>query len=179
MSLISHVAFQEVALTGTNYTTVVIVALIALAALVVAALLVREVLAADEGTDSMKKIAKAIQEGASAYLNRQFRTLAVFGVLVFFLLFLLPAAYGAVVRLLLDLIPSGHLFWIIVAVMDSRAARIVTVADFRPKHRLFVGVLATILLRKTALGRAIPGATVDRARTKSSELVLSPQQPTL
>jgi K(+)-stimulated pyrophosphate-energized sodium pump len=87
----SHVAFQEVALTGTNYTTVVIVALIALAALVVAALLVREVLAADEGTDSMKKIAKAIQEGASAYLNRQFRTLAVFGVLVFFLLFLLPA----------------------------------------------------------------------------------------
>ena len=91
MSLMSHVAFQEVALTGTNYTTVVIVALIALAALVVAALLVREVLAADEGTDSMKKIAKAIQEGASAYLNRQFRTLAVFGVLVFFLLFLLPA----------------------------------------------------------------------------------------
>jgi K(+)-stimulated pyrophosphate-energized sodium pump len=87
----SHVAFQEVALTGTNYTTVVIVAVIALAALVVAALLVREVLAADEGTDSMKKIAKAIQEGASAYLNRQFRTLAVFGVLVFFLLFLLPA----------------------------------------------------------------------------------------
>ena len=91
MSLMSHVAFQEVALAGTNYTTVVIVALIALAALVVAALLVREVLAADEGTDSMKKIAKAIQEGASAYLNRQFRTLAVFGVLVFFLLFLLPA----------------------------------------------------------------------------------------
>ena len=91
MSLMSHVAFQEVALTGTNYTTVAIVALIALAALVVAALLVREVLAADEGTDSMKKIAKAIQEGASAYLNRQFRTLAVFGVLVFFLLFLLPA----------------------------------------------------------------------------------------
>ncbi len=91
MSLMSHVAFQEVALTGTNYTTVVIVAVIALAALVVAALLVREVLAADEGTDSMKKIAKAIQEGASAYLNRQFRTLAVFGVLVFFLLFLLPA----------------------------------------------------------------------------------------
>lgn len=91
MSVISRVASQEVALTGTNYTTVVIVALIALGALGVAALLVREVLAADEGTDSMKEIAKAIQEGASAYLNRQFRTLAVFGVLVFFLLFLLPA----------------------------------------------------------------------------------------
>ena len=102
-----------------------------------------------------------------------------------FVLFMLPAACGAV-ELLQDLIPSssgrtgtGHLFWIIVAVMDSRAARIVTVADFRPKHRLFVGVLATILFHKTALDRTIPGATVDRARTKSSELVLSPQQPTL
>jgi K(+)-stimulated pyrophosphate-energized sodium pump len=70
---------------------VVIVALIALAALGVAAVLVRQVLAADEGTESMKKIALAIQEGASAYLSRQFRTLAVFAVLVFFLLFLLPA----------------------------------------------------------------------------------------
>ena len=39
----------------------------------------------------MKNIAKAIQEGASAYLSRQFRTLAIFAALVFFLLFLLPA----------------------------------------------------------------------------------------
>jgi K(+)-stimulated pyrophosphate-energized sodium pump len=70
---------------------VVIVALIALAALGVAAVLVRQVLAADEGTVNMRNIAKAIQEGASAYLNRQFRTLAIFAVLVFFLLFLLPA----------------------------------------------------------------------------------------
>ena len=69
----------------------VIVALIALAALGVAAVLVRQVLAADEGTVNMRNIAKAIQEGASAYLNRQFRTLAIFAVLVFFLLFLLPA----------------------------------------------------------------------------------------
>jgi K(+)-stimulated pyrophosphate-energized sodium pump len=91
MSAFAHVASQEVALTGSNYTTVVIVALIALAALGVAAVLVRQVLAADEGTVNMKNIAKAIQEGASAYLNRQFRTLAIFAVLVFFLLFLLPA----------------------------------------------------------------------------------------
>ena len=75
-----------------------------------------------------------------------------------FVLFVLPTACGAVVELLLDLIPSssgrtgtGHLFWIIVAVMDSRAARIVTVANFRPKHRLFVGVLATILFEEEAI----------------------------
>jgi K(+)-stimulated pyrophosphate-energized sodium pump len=78
-------------LSGTNLTLVVIVAVIALAALVVAAILAREVLAADEGTDKMKEIAAAVQEGASAYLSRQFKTLSVFAVVVFFVLFLLPA----------------------------------------------------------------------------------------
>ena len=39
----------------------------------------------------MKEIAAAIQEGASAYLARQFKTLSIFAVIVFFVLFLLPA----------------------------------------------------------------------------------------
>ncbi|MDP9435716.1 MAG: sodium-translocating pyrophosphatase [Actinomycetota bacterium] len=56
-----------------------------------AALFAREVLAADQGTPRMIEIAKAVQEGAAAYLARQFKTLAVFAVLVFLLLFLLPA----------------------------------------------------------------------------------------
>jgi K(+)-stimulated pyrophosphate-energized sodium pump len=42
----------------------------------------------------MKRIAGAVQEGASAYLKRQFRTLGVFAVIVFFLLLLLPADSG-------------------------------------------------------------------------------------
>ena len=82
---------MEIELVGTNLTLVIIVAAIALAALVVAAVLVRDVLSASQGTPRMQEIAGAIQEGASAYLNRQFKTLAVFGVVVFFVLFLLPA----------------------------------------------------------------------------------------
>ena len=82
-------------LSGSNLTTVVIVAVIALAALIVAGVLVREVLSADEGTNKMKEIAAAVQEGASAYLNRQFKTLAIFAVIVFFVLFLLPAETNA------------------------------------------------------------------------------------
>jgi K(+)-stimulated pyrophosphate-energized sodium pump len=78
-------------LTGSNLTLVVIVAAIAIAALLVAAILVRDVLSASQGTPRMQEIAGAVQEGASAYLNRQFKTLAIFGVLVFFVLFLLPA----------------------------------------------------------------------------------------
>jgi len=78
-------------LSGGNLTTVVVVAVIALAALVVAAVLVREVLASDAGTPKMQEIAGAIQEGASAFLNRQFKTLAVFVVIVPILLLALPA----------------------------------------------------------------------------------------
>ncbi len=78
-------------LTGNNVVLVGIVAVIGLAALVVAGILVREVLAADEGTERMKEIGAAVQEGAAAYLNRQFKTLSIFAVVVFFLLFLLPA----------------------------------------------------------------------------------------
>ncbi len=91
MSEFARFPHQDVVLAGSNHSTVIFVALIALAALVVAGFLMKEVLSADEGTESMKKIAGAIQEGAAAYLNRQFRTLSVFAVLVFFLLFALPA----------------------------------------------------------------------------------------
>ena len=87
----SLIAAADITLEGSNYTAVIVVALIALAALGVAGILVKEVLAADEGTENMKKIAAAVQEGAAAYLSRQFRTLGVFAVLVFFLLFLLPS----------------------------------------------------------------------------------------
>jgi K(+)-stimulated pyrophosphate-energized sodium pump len=83
--------FAAAVLTPDNRLIVMVIAAVALAALVVAGVLVRQVLAAGEGTDSMKKIAVAIQEGANAYLGRQMRTLAVFAVVVFFLLMLLPA----------------------------------------------------------------------------------------
>ncbi|MCX8528303.1 MAG: sodium/proton-translocating pyrophosphatase, partial [Candidatus Nanopelagicales bacterium] len=82
---------MSIDLTGGNLTIVIVVAVIALLALVVAAVLVREVLSASEGTEKMREIAAAVQEGASAYLNRQFKTLAIFAVIVFFVLFVLPA----------------------------------------------------------------------------------------
>jgi K(+)-stimulated pyrophosphate-energized sodium pump len=80
-----------VSVTGGNLTLVVVVAVIALLALAVAGWLVREVLAASQGTEKMQEIARAIQEGAGAYLRRQFRTLSVFVVIIFFVLLLLPA----------------------------------------------------------------------------------------
>ncbi|MEV7329550.1 sodium-translocating pyrophosphatase [Micromonospora sp. NPDC093244] len=77
-------------LTGSNVTYVVIAAVIALVALVFAAALTKAVLAAGKGTTNMQEISGAVQEGASAYLLRQFRTLAIFVVIAVVLLFLLP-----------------------------------------------------------------------------------------
>ena len=80
-----------VQLDGTNLVIVVIIAVIALAALGMAAMFRNEVLAAAEGTDNMKNIAHAVQEGAAAYLTRQFRTLAIFAAITFVALLALPA----------------------------------------------------------------------------------------
>ncbi|PFG37250.1 K(+)-stimulated pyrophosphate-energized sodium pump [Flavimobilis soli] len=77
-----------------SLTIVTVIAVVAILALVVAVVLRRQVLAAGEGTPRMQEIARAIQEGASAYLNRQFRTLLLFAVIVFGLLFLLPGDAG-------------------------------------------------------------------------------------
>src|ERR1700729_1225322 len=85
-----------VTVSGSNLTLVVIVAVVALLALAVAGWLVREVLAASQGTAKMQEIAKAVQEGAAAYLRRQFRTLGVFVFLIFWILLVLPADGPAV-----------------------------------------------------------------------------------
>ncbi|MBD5785334.1 sodium-translocating pyrophosphatase [Cellulosimicrobium terreum] len=71
-----------------------VIAAIALVSLLFALVLRRQVLAAKEGNAAMRDVAQAVQEGAAAYLSRQFRTLALFAGAVFLLLFLLPGDGG-------------------------------------------------------------------------------------
>jgi K(+)-stimulated pyrophosphate-energized sodium pump len=80
---------------GTSSLVIVgAIAAIAVVSLLFAWVLRRQVLAADEGSPRMQSIAQAVQEGASAYLNRMFRTLVLFAAIVFALLFLLPGDTG-------------------------------------------------------------------------------------
>jgi K(+)-stimulated pyrophosphate-energized sodium pump len=69
---------------------------ISILALVVAYVLMRGVLVAPQGTERMRQIARAIQVGSRAYLNRQFRTVGTFLVLLTIAIyFLLPAPADA------------------------------------------------------------------------------------
>jgi K(+)-stimulated pyrophosphate-energized sodium pump len=73
--------------------SLLVILAISILALFVAYLLRRAVLAEPEGTEKMQQIAKAIQVGSRAYLNRQFRTVGAFMViLTVALFFVLPAS---------------------------------------------------------------------------------------
>ena len=67
--------YQDFTLQGGEWFILVGAALTALLAIGVGFALMRGVLAYDQGTPKMREIAKAIQEGALAYLKRQFRTI--------------------------------------------------------------------------------------------------------
>ncbi len=81
----------QTTLSGANVTILAVVAVLAAAAIGMSWWFRAEVLRADEGTSAMQVIATAIQEGASAFLTRQFRTLGGFAAAAFVALLLLPA----------------------------------------------------------------------------------------
>jgi K(+)-stimulated pyrophosphate-energized sodium pump len=54
------------------------------------------VMNADAGTDRMKQIAAAVQEGAGAYLNRQYRTIALAGIVILIILGVTLGLYTAI-----------------------------------------------------------------------------------
>ncbi len=66
-----------------------------LIALIYSALASRKIMASSAGSERMQEIAAAIQEGAGAYLSRQYRTIAIVGVVVAALLYLLLGGHVA------------------------------------------------------------------------------------
>ena len=62
-------------------------------AVLYAFLMVRSVLAAPMGNEAMQKIAQAIQEGAKAYLNRQYQMISMIGAVIFVALMALLGPY--------------------------------------------------------------------------------------
>lgn len=113
-------------------------------ALIYGGILIALVLRKKTGDEKMQKIAKAIQEGASAYLNRQYRTIAIVAIVVFALLWIF-----------LDVkIAAGFL---VGAVLSAAAGYIGMNISVRANVRTAEAAKSGI---KEALGVAVKGGTV-------------------
>ena len=71
-----------------------VVLLVAVAGLVYAGMLVGQVLGADQGTEKMRTVARAIREGANAYLARQFKAIILLVFLITAILYFANAGEG-------------------------------------------------------------------------------------
>lgn len=122
LALAPAASSSALGLTGMNLALVVTVAVIALVSLVMGFVFRRQVLLADPGTDKMQEIGAAVEEGAKAYLARQFKTLGIFVVLVFGLLLLLPADTAGVKWGRSGFFVVGALFSALIGYMGMRLA---------------------------------------------------------
>jgi K(+)-stimulated pyrophosphate-energized sodium pump len=80
MNPLLHLAeggYQNFALSSTDKTWLYLVLASGVIGILVGLILMKGVLAAEQGSEKMREIAKAIQEGAEAFLSRQFKTIAV------------------------------------------------------------------------------------------------------
>ncbi len=87
-ALVAEGSYQAFHLSSTDWAWLFVALFAGVVGIAAGLVLMRGVLAADTGTAKMREIAKAIQEGAEAFLKRQFRTIAIIvvplAILIFF-----------------------------------------------------------------------------------------------
>ncbi|NCY17371.1 MAG: sodium-translocating pyrophosphatase, partial [Actinobacteria bacterium] len=84
--------YQAFTLSSSEWGWLIFAGAVAIVALLLGVVLMRGVLAKEQGTDKMQEIAGAIQEGALAYLKRQFRTIGMIVIPLAIVVFLTSTA---------------------------------------------------------------------------------------
>ena len=128
-------------------------------ALLYGAWAIRSVLAADPGNDRMQEIASAIQEGAQAYLSRQYWTIAIVGVVIFFVLTLL-LSWQVAVGFAIGAIMSGLAGFIGMLVSVRANVRTTQAASFSLASGLSVAFKAGAVTGLLVAGLALLGVVI-------------------
>ncbi len=119
-----------------------------LGGLAVAFFLIKSILAAPAGNEKMAQIAKAVQEGAQAYLNRQIITISAIAAVIFVLLLILKdfsTGLGFVIGAACSL-AAGFVGMRIAVLANVRTAQAATVGRFEALKVAFNGGAVTGLL---------------------------------
>jgi len=161
-----YTSFEKIALWSVFGTSFISIAY----ALIVAIFVLR----ADSGTDKMKAIAKQIQEGAKAYLNRQFKTIiwlvAILTVVLFFAsgdigkIFSDPLvtaiAFGRTIAFVLGAMLSGLVGFVGMSLAVRGNVRTAAASRFSYKKALTIAFQTGTIAGMFCVGLGLLGATV-------------------
>lgn len=138
----------------------------AIVAIVLAYLEYQKVLQLDRGTDKMVKVSDAIMEGSKAFLNRQYRTVMIFGAIITVLIYLaidLPTYGGvpyAAIAFLLGAgasLVAGAIAMLMAAITNSRTTQAATESRNAALQTAYKGglVMGLVIVAFSILGISI------------------------
>src|SRR6266511_3367319 len=116
--------------------------------LVFALFLIAAVMRSPSGTERMREISAAVQEGAKAYLNRQVKTISIIAVVIFVLLLIFkhpPTAIGFVVGAFCSL-AAGFIGMRVAVLANVRTAQAASIGRLNALRMAFNGGSVTGLL---------------------------------
>ena len=128
-------------------------------AIAVAGLLTSSVLRLPAGTERMQEISRAIQEGANAYLGRQYKTITIVGVIVAVALAFTPLGWQTAVAFVIGAVFSGLCGYIGMFVSTRANARVAEASRTSIGKGMDVAVRAGAVTGLMCVGLALLGVT--------------------
>jgi K(+)-stimulated pyrophosphate-energized sodium pump len=144
---------------GVESTVSTFALLAALAAVAGAGALAAAVLRLAPGDDEMQRISRAIQEGATAYLSRQYRTIAIVGVVVTAIIAVTPLGWETAVAFVIGAVLSGLCGFVGMFVSTRANTRVAEASRASAEKGLDAAVRSGAVTGMVCVGLALFGVT--------------------